>query len=68
MIRAVLLALTIAALLCMWGDRPKPAKIVQVDYCPISYRAAVKDELGVWHFGWGAGYGPCALMDRFEEI
>ena len=68
MIRAVLLALTIAALFCMWGDRPAPSRMVEVPYCPIEYRAAVKDELGAWHFGWAQSYGPCVLMDSFEQI
>jgi len=68
MIRAVLLALTAAMLLCMWLDRPQPVKTVQVDYCVITYRAAARDQHGGLHIVWTKGWGPCSELDRYEEI
>ncbi len=35
MIRAVILSATLAALFCMWMDRPAPVKSVKVDYCKL---------------------------------
>lgn len=67
MIRSVIVAATVAALIALWIDRPKPVKSVQVDYCPITVRGAAKDEIGEWHFGWAQMYGPCSLLDRFEN-
>lgn len=68
MIRAVLLALTAAMLLCLWLDRPAPVKSVQVDYCVVSYRAAAKDQYGGVHIIWTKGWGPCSELDRYENI
>lgn len=68
MIRAVVLSATIAALLTLWMDKPKPPKITQVDYCQVDMRVAVKDELGNWHFGWGSMFRPCAELDRYENV
>jgi hypothetical protein len=68
MVRAVLLALTAATLLCLWLDRPTPVKSVQVDYCVISYRALARDQFGLPHIVWTQGWGPCSQLDRFENI
>lgn len=68
MIRSVILSATIAALFVMWKERPTPVKSVQTDYCVIDYPAAAKDEFGVWHFGWGRGYGLCKLQDKYFDI
>ena len=69
MIRAVILAATIAALCCLWQDRPKPIASVQVDYCVITYPAAGKDPVtGELMFGWTRGYGPCSLQDEYRNI
>jgi len=45
-----------------------PVKAVQVDYCVIDYPAAARDAAGEWHYGWAHGYGPCSLLDRYENI
>lgn len=68
MIRAVVLAATFATLIILWADQPAPAKLVQVDYCKIEYKAARKDFWGEWEYGWASGYGPCSLLDRYENI
>jgi hypothetical protein len=67
MARAVIISATIAACFCLYLDRPTPVQPTQVDFCVIDFPAAAKDENGVWHKGWGRGYGPCSLMDRFEN-
>jgi hypothetical protein len=69
MIRAIILAATIAALFTLWRERPlSPVIVSQVDYCVITYKGAGKDEMGQWHQGWVQGYGPCSLLDRYENI
>lgn len=67
MIRAVILALTAATLICMWLDRPAPIKTIQVDYCWISYRAQAVDQYGLPHVVWTKGFGPCSQLDRYEN-
>jgi hypothetical protein len=52
----------------MAADTMPKIRLVQTDYCVITYRAAGKDILGVMHFGWADGYGPCNHLDRFENI
>jgi hypothetical protein len=68
MVRAIILALTAATLLCLWLDRPTPVKSVQVDYCVISYRALARDQFGLPHIIWTQGWGPCSQLDRYENI
>ncbi|MFK4647236.1 hypothetical protein ABIF96_005810 [Bradyrhizobium ottawaense] len=68
MIRATILAVTGAILLCLWLDRPMPVKTVQVDYCMVSYRTQAFDQFGLPHIIWTQGYGPCSQLDRFENI
>lgn len=68
MIRAVILAATIATIITLWTDRPPPAKVVQVDYCINDFRIARKNEFGEWEYGWGKGYGLCSQHDGFENI
>jgi hypothetical protein len=68
MVRAIILALTAATLLCLWLDRPTPVKSVQVDYCVISYRALARDQFGFPHIIWTQGWGPCSQLDRYENI
>ena len=74
--RIIILALTVAALICIctepakqptWLESLQP-KVSQVDWCVIDERAAGKDQLGQWHFFWSEGYGPCFLQDRFRDI
>jgi hypothetical protein len=66
--RAILIAATLAALFCLYRDRPRPVKAVQVDYCVIDIPYGAKDQMGRWHRVWGKGYGPCSELDRFENI
>ena len=69
MIRAVIISATIAALVVMWRDVPKPVKDEQTAYCVIDYKAAQRHPLtGEWVVGWGKGYGPCSLQDIYREI
>lgn len=69
MIRAIILSATIAALVVMWGDKPKPVVDDQEPYCLISYKAAMRHPLtGELVFGWAQGYGPCRLQDIYREI
>ena len=67
MIRAVIVAATIATLVSIWLDQPTHVKPVQVDYCQITVRAAAKDPKGKWRFFWGDTYGPCSHLDRYEN-
>jgi hypothetical protein len=67
-IRAIILAAALAALFCIYLDRPQPVKAAQVDYCVIDEHYVAKDELGRWVRFWGKGYGPCSKLDRFENI
>ena len=67
MIRAVILAATIATLLCMWIDRPKPVQAVEVKYCPIAEWRWIEiagNRVKLWY----DTFGPCVLMDRYEYI
>jgi hypothetical protein len=68
MTRAIILALTAFALICLWLDQPKPIKSVQVDYCLVDMKVAAPDQFGVWHKFWAKGYGPCSDLDRYENI
>jgi len=67
MIRAALIAFALAVLVCAFIDQPKPVKTVQVDYCWISYRAKAVDQFGLPHIVWTSGFGPCSLLDRYEN-
>lgn len=66
--RAIIISATIAALFAVWKDQPKPIISPVVPYCVVTERAAAKDELGQWHYGWSRGYGPCYLQDEYKEI
>jgi len=69
MIRAVILAATIAALVVMWRDQPAPVKDNQTPYCVVDYKAAQRHPLtGEWVVGWAKGYGPCTDQDVYREI
>lgn len=67
-IRAGILAVTICLIIFAAANQPKPVKSDQVDYCVITYKVAGKDADGEWHTGWARGYGPCSLLDRYENI
>lgn len=78
MIRSILLAATAAALFTLWMHQPDQRKyfpdqaeiplleINQVDYCVVDMLFASKMPDGSYRFGWGNGYGPCYLLDRYE--
>ena len=59
-IRAFILAATIATLLCMWVDRPRPVHAVEVKYCaqPVWNR---------WGIKIGEMFVLCSDLDRYEE-
>ena len=73
-LRGGIAALSICLGIALINDLPRPVKDNQVKYCPIDYRAVVKQ----FHLQpdgkliekksvqWVKGYGPCALMDRYE--
>jgi hypothetical protein len=67
-IRAAMIAFALAVLIYALIDQPKPVKSVQVDYCMISYRALARDQFGLPHIIWTQGWGPCSLLDRYENI
>ena len=67
MIRAILITFALSVLIYAYLDRPKPVKSVQVDYCMISYRALARDQFGLPHIVWTSGFGPCSLLDRYEN-
>lgn len=71
MTRAVILSLTIAALIMLWTEpAPPPPKVAAVTpYCVIDYLAAQRHPLtGEWVTGWAKGWGPCKFLDRYEYI
>ncbi len=68
MTRAVIIAATLAALVALYADRNPPSRMVQVDYCPVTARAAAKDDAGEYHFFWVEMYRPCGELDRYENI
>ena len=73
-LRGGVIAVTICGVIALIDYQPRPVKDNQVRYCPIDYRAVVKQ----FHLQpdgkliekksvqWVKGYGPCALMDRYE--
>jgi hypothetical protein len=65
--RSFILLLTFLAIIYWAAHQPKPVEVVETKYCPIGFRAAYKDENGEWVKVWAKGYGPCELMDRYEE-
>lgn len=64
--RAVILALTAAALITWYFEQPVRIQ-AETKYCPISQRTAVRDRYGNVHIVWAQVFGPCSLMDRYEE-
>jgi hypothetical protein len=66
MIRDLVLALTICAIICIAANKSPPSRLVQTDYCQVDKRIAFRHpETGQWVFGWGSGFGPCNQQDRF---
>jgi hypothetical protein len=68
MIRAVIVAATLATLYCLWNDRNPTSRMVEVPYCPVDVKVGGKDEQGEWHTGWAKMYRPCTELDRYENI
>lgn len=81
MTRAIILSATIAALICMYLDRPRPIQTVETKYCLQDIHVAerqvlimpdgrpvIKDGKLVerWQKLWAKGYAPCSQMDRYE--
>ena len=64
MIRAVILAATIALIVVGYREQPKPVASVEVKYCPISYWTP-DPFTGKRH--WYESYGLCSEMDRYEN-
>ena len=68
-IRDAVLTATILLLILILDNQPKPVKDEQVPYCDIDYPVAQKHPLtGEWMKGWGRGFGPCSLQDKYFEI
>ena len=68
-IRIAVLTATILLLILIANNRLRPVKDEQVPYCEIDYPVAQKHPLtGKWIYGWGVGFGPCSLQDRFINI
>lgn len=67
--RDLILTLTILAIIFTADNWPKPVKAAEpVPYCVITYKAIGKDMFGRKTVGWAKGYGPCTLLDRYENI
>lgn len=66
--RDAILTATLLALIFMFAHQPSKPQIVQVDYCVIDYHVGAFDQNHELHTGWGKGYGPCSLLDRYEQI
>lgn len=68
-IRNLILTVAILGIIFAADNWPKPVKAAEaVPYCRITYKAAGRDIFGNWQSGWVTGYGPCSLLDRYEEI
>jgi hypothetical protein len=64
--RSLVLLLTIIALIYMAANQPKRVEVVEVKYCRVTYwRWAEIDgrEVKLWY----PSYGPCSLVDQYEE-
>jgi hypothetical protein len=79
MMRAIVLSATLAALFTLWmqpeqrkyypGQGEIPLIVNDpIDYCWITFKQAFQDKFGIWHFGFGPGYGRCELLDRYEDV
>lgn len=70
--RVVILMSTAIALIYIFSHQPQPAPLrveaVVLPYCEIDFPSAYKNRHGKWEFGFGHSWGPCSLMDRYEEI
>jgi hypothetical protein len=65
--RDLILTATILAIIFLAAHRNPPSRMVEVPYCVVDQRYAVKDRSGKWHFGYTDAYGPCHLQDRFVD-
>ena len=65
--RAVIIALTAAALITWYVEQPVRIHAVETKYCPISQRTAIRDRYGNVHIVGAEVFGPCSLMGRYEE-
>lgn len=68
LVRVVILTLTVIALIYIFSHQPKHVEAKVIPYCEIDFPAAWKDRHDKWQFGFGHSWGPCELMDRYEEI
>ena len=69
MIRVIILWTTLIVLISMYVDRLPPSRLVQTDYCVVTFRGAGKDpETGEMKFGWAMGYAPCDQQDIYRNI
>lgn len=67
-IRGGILAVTICLIIFAIDNQPRPVKSAEVAYCVVTYKAARKDLMGEYEFGWAKGYGPRSLQDIFRNI
>ena len=65
--RALILLLTILAVIFLAAHRNPPSRMVEVPYCVVDKRMAGKDPFGRWQFRWGEMYAPCSQQDRFVD-
>jgi len=69
MIRDLVLALTICAIIHILANQHYVSRLVQTDYCVVDRRIAMTNPVtGKIEFAWGRGYGPCNQQDIFREI
>lgn len=65
--RCFVLLLTILALVYMAANQPKPAQVVEVKYCSVTYWRWFEVD-GHKVKGWYPSFGPCSDLDRYEVI
>lgn len=75
---AMIAAITISVLICLWADRNPPSRIAQVDYCWIDMHVGLKLEghktkkgkwiPDQWIPVWTKGWGPCSQEDIYRQI
>jgi hypothetical protein len=65
--RDAILTVTLLILVHVFASLHVTPRADGVPYCAITYKAAAYDEYGQLHKGWAHGYGPCTLLDRYEN-
>lgn len=64
--RSFILLLTFLAIVYWAANQPKKVEVVEVKYCALTYWRWIEID-GRSVKLWYPSYGPCSLMDRYEQ-